>query len=132
MLEIFGSSSYPDFSIEADPADSWFEISFALNDFKDVDQGGEILGGLGISDLDTNNAEYSNGLKAVNIFYAMILMIIQAQADNINADPEQKIYVSEQPVRLGSGSRSGQIQRSFTVSFFSQGNVEQIADIDDI
>lgn len=136
FFHIFGNAFNNNFTETGDPATSWYEVSFALNSFVDVggaETDGEILNGLGISDLTTNtSAYYAPNNKAVNVLYGILLLVRQNQAANINEDPEQKIFVAEQAPRLGVGSRSGQIQRSFTVSFFTDTNIASTPDIDDL
>ena len=125
LSQIFGS----DASVHNEPDNNRLSIEFSLDSFKNEADGGEIKNGLGFDDpwtLDTNNINQ----KTTQVFYALILLILQNQAENINADPTQKIFINKNPAGLGSGSREGQVRNSFTINFFSPTDAANLPDID--
>jgi len=130
FTQIFGNSYNAGYVPENDE----MEAFFSLSSFKSVDDGGELENGLGISDFNTNRSNYErNGNKGINIFYALMLMIMQNQAEGKNDDPEQKIYIAPGGVSVVSfGNRTGQLERRFTVSIYSDGEYGNTADVDSI
>lgn len=107
-------------------------LSMNLTNFKDEANGGEIENGLG---FDTTSVIYSGNLDeyAAKIFYAQLLLLMQKQGERKDTDPEQQIYIAPNSPRIvTSGNRKGQLERSYTVSFFSDGNYGDVADIDNI
>ena len=127
--DIFGGNYYANFDVDG----NWYELVFVLNDFQNVEDEGEITGGLGITDLATQADRFYSGADgAVKLLYSLLLMLSQKQADNINADPEQKVFISDGGKRFASGSRAGQIQRVFNVNFFYDDPTSQgVPDIDE-
>ncbi len=111
------------------------EAVFYVYDFSntdDLDNGpGDIENGLGISDF-TNFTTENIDSKAVAIFYAMCLMIIQNQAENINDDPEQHIFISDGGRTFGTGAREGQIRRRLNIDIFTDTNLNSLPDIDEL
>lgn len=129
VTQMFGQRA----ELNTDPDPAFIKLLVDLADFQNTTDGGQIENDLGITNLEQKSDDFTNNSnKGITILYAIFLLILQNQAENINADPEQKIFITENPVRLGSGSRSGQIQRSFTVNFFSEGSITSRPDIDDI
>lgn len=129
LAQIFGQNV----STNIDEINSNFEITLDLRDFQNTENGGQIKNNLGITNLDAEAAYYAKGgSKAVNLFYAILLLVSQNQAENINADPEQKIFISQSPKRFGIGSRTGQIQTSFVINFFTPSDAANLPDIDDL
>lgn len=110
------------------------EATFYVSDFANTDDttngAGDIIG-LGISDF-TNYTTEDIDQVAVNIFYSMILMIAQNQAENINADPTEKIFISEGGKNLGSGVRDGQLRRRINIDIFTDLNINELPDIDEL
>lgn len=127
--QIFGNRSQYD---NIDEVSDSHKIGIDIRDFQNVSDGGEIQNDLGISDLSTKYINFYQGEMGLQLFYAIVLLILQNQADNLNDDPTQKIFIQPPTVGLGVGSRTGQVRRTFIVNFFSEGNIEALADIDDL
>jgi hypothetical protein len=137
LSDIFGYDAYTELSYDDNDPNLLYTatVTFNLANFTNyTDEGGDgyIKDGLGISNLQSFAEALESDEKAVKTFYSILLHAMQNQAENINADPEQSVFIAEQSPRLGTGSRSGQVQRSFLVSFFTDSNIPTIADIDDI
>ena len=114
-----------------DPGATIADLRFWLGSFGNSDDVGEIEGGLGFNAPFLINPANADSY-ATKILYGILLFTKQNQAANINDDPEQKVFIAEQAPRLAVGSRTGQVQRSFLVSFFTAENISSIPDIDDI
>lgn len=129
LAQIFGGRV----STDIDPVQSKFLVTLDLRDFQNIADGGQIVNDLGITNLDTEAEGYQEtGSKATNLLYALILLVSQNQAANVNDDPDQKIFISEGGKRFASGARNGQIQRVININLFSDINVDNLPDIDNI
>lgn len=137
LREIFGNGAVTNI----DPVGGNFRVTLDLGNLANAGDGsfpqGQIENGLGISQLFSEAAFMVEDTppatsKAYKILYGILLMIMQNQAESLNADPEQKIYISSSTPRVATGDRAGQVQRSFTVYFFSDDGVLGVPDIDDL
>lgn len=99
--------------------------------FQDSNNGGDILNGLGFDNVSTITSSNVDQ-HAVNLFYALLLLISQNQAANINDDPTQRIFISDGGKRFASGTRNGQIQKVFSVNLFFPSNFAELPDLDDV
>ena len=124
LISIFGTSA------TYTPASQ--TITIDLNDMKDDSNGGEILNGIGIDDPTTITAANIDEW-AVKIFYGLLVIAGQNQSLNPNDDPTEKLFISEGGVRIGNGTRQGQIQRLMIANFFDSTTlVGNVVDIDDV
>lgn len=106
LAELYGTSA------EMQTDDSGYSrLSIRLNDFRGINSFGNLP-----DDVGTNAPE---DLRPVQIFYALILLIIHNQAATVNSDPEQQLFITESAKSLVTGVRDGQVKRTFTVNFFS-------------
>ena len=129
LSQIFGQGV----STDIDPSQNKYQITLDLRDFQNTSEGGQIQNNLGISNLDTEAVHYQeNGSKALNLLYAIVLLISQNQAANLNEDPEQKIFISQGGMNLGSGARAGQIRRVISLNLFSDAQIQDLPDIDSL
>lgn len=103
-------------------------VTLDLNDLTDAGDIADSLG-LDISGMTTANADsYST-----KIMYALLLLAIQQQpTDGIN-DPELKMFLSEGGLRIGTGARTGQMQRVISVNIYTvESNLNTLVDADNI
>ena len=127
---IFGSNAFIQRDLNPDGSET-VNIKIDPENFQSVGDGsGEIANSLGFDDI--YQIQDLEG-KAINLLYAILLLAKQNQASAKDADPEQKIYIQESGTSIVSfGDRKGQLERKFTVSFFSSNTFENTADIDSI
>jgi hypothetical protein len=117
--EIFGSGS----SVQT--ADyTPLSLTIDTGDLLEVSQSGDLPDGIGLSNASSPTA--------TQIFYGLILLLLENQASAINDDPTQKIYVADAGKSIATGTRDGQIKRSFTVSFFIDAGLAGTPSIDQI
>jgi hypothetical protein len=57
-------------------------------------------------------------MTATQVLYALLLLLKTHQGIKIDTDPTQKVYIADAGKTIATGSRDGQVKRSFTVSFF--------------
>lgn len=127
--DIFGKRSS---AADLDPSKNKYAITLDLRDFQNVEDGGEITNGKGLSDLLAKSNTFIEGQGGATLFYMLLLMLKQNQAEHLNADPEQQIFVVENPPALGVGSRTGQIRYSYQVNVFVNSAIDSSPDADDI
>lgn len=128
LEQIFGVN----YEFDIDPGTNTYRITLDLRDFRNIEEGGGIRDGLGISDLNAFATGLQNDEKAEALLYCLILMTSQNQGTDINEDIEQKIFISEGGTRIGVGARSGQIQRVANVNIFQDANIGSLPDIDEV
>ena len=128
VTNIFGQGAVVNF----DPDTNTRTLTLDITNFQDVNNGGEIDNGLGISNLDSFTASLNDGNNAVALLYAIVILASQNQAPNLNDDPTQSLFISEGGKRLGSGARDGQIQRVINFNLFNNLGVDNLPDIDDL
>jgi len=128
LPQIFGSGVTTDIN----PNENKYLVTLDLRNFQNVSDGGEITNNRGITNLATQAVDYQNGNKAVNLLYAILLLTLQNQAENIFSDPEQKIFINEGRKAFATGSREGQIIQNLNLSLFSHANIPNLPDIDDV
>lgn len=117
--EIFGSGILLDF----DDSDG-FLMKINKYSFWDTNNGGELPIGMGL---------HGNVIPtATQLFYGILMMLMQNQAETINTDPTQKVYVTDAGKSIATGTRDGQVKRSFTVSFFIDAGLAGTPSIDQI
>lgn len=134
FAEMFGSQAVSNIDTNNDS----YQIILDLRSFQDDYSGGDFTNNLGIKNLPAKAEYYQQGAEQIsseaqftNLIYALLLLISQNQATNKNDDPEQDIYIQPTGVSvITSGSRQGQVERRFTVSFFSFDGVNNVAAID--
>ena len=97
-------------------------LSINLHDLQGQSEGGDLPDGQG-----TNNPVH---LTAVQIFYGLILLVLNNQATQVNDDPEQKIHITQSAKSIATGARDGQVRRSFTVNFFTEAGLAGTSGID--
>jgi hypothetical protein len=117
--QVFGSGVSPQADLETP-----FQLTIDTGDLLEVSQSGDLPDGIGLSS--------ASNLTATQIFYGLILLLLQNQASGINDDPTQKIYVADAGKSIATGARDGQIKRSFTVSFFINAGLAGTPSIDQI
>ena len=127
--QIFGERSTAN---NLDPKNGDYTLSIDIRDFQNIEQGGQIKNSKGISDLDGKFQAFTTGKLSVQIFYAMLLMIIQNQAEHINADPKQNLFVVENPPAFGVGSRKGQIRYSYSINVFVNSPIQDVPSVDEL
>ena len=123
-----------------DPPVNEAQVIIDLRSFLNQADGGDILNNLGISDLYAegiyyqDNADWEGGnAKFSNLVYAILILIKQNQAAKKDDDPEQDIYIAESGISVVNlGNRKGQLERRFTISFFSDETYPNSTGIDSI
>ncbi|NJL53094.1 MAG: hypothetical protein HC930_14515 [Hydrococcus sp. SU_1_0] len=70
--------------------------------------------------------------SAVQTLYGILMLLKQGQASGINVDPEQKAFIADAGRRLATGTRDGQIQQSFVISFFVDSGVNGLPRLDQV
>jgi hypothetical protein len=103
--EIFGNYA----TYNTDPEASYI-LQIDKTSFMDTDNYGNLPVGIGINSFTTPTP--------TQILYGILLILMQNQAETINTDPTQKVYVIDAGKSIATGVRDGQVRRSFTVSFF--------------
>lgn len=129
LSQIFGSNVI--FS-PSDRPGALPKLELNLTDYQNEDNSGDIKNGLGFSDVYLIRPETKDDYS-VGLFYAMMLLIMQNQAENKDDDIEQKIHITSSSARITSfGNRKGQLERRFTISIFSDGKFENTTSVDNI
>ena len=100
------------------------ELRIDLYDFKDQAGGENLPYGLGVNNPQT--------MSATQVLYALLLLLKTKQGEKIDTDPTQKVYVADAGKSIATGTRDGQIKRSFTVSFFIDAGLAGIPSVDQI
>ena len=100
---------------------SW-QLAIQVSDFLGQSVGGDLP--------DDKAVGNTYGVTPVQIFYGLILFILQNQAAQINGDPEQKIHITQSAKSIATGTRDGQVRRSFTVNFFTEAGLAGTSGID--
>ncbi|MCC0179938.1 hypothetical protein I4641_23710, partial [Waterburya agarophytonicola K14] len=90
--QIFGINTYLEIP-EGAPAGIPNEVRFWLGNFANTSGGGQIENNLGL-DIPANINSTNQDEYAAKILYGILLLIRQNQAENINADPTQSIFIS--------------------------------------
>ncbi|MEM9509745.1 MAG: hypothetical protein AAGA16_19035 [Cyanobacteria bacterium P01_E01_bin.35] len=127
LNQVFGNNAL----FSNNPGTGEPQVTIALGDFQNVTNGGQILNGLGFNNVGQIDSTNVNDY-AIAIFYALILLVSQNQAANINDDPEQTIFISDGGKTFGTGARDGQIRRRANVDIFSDLNINGFPDIDEL
>jgi hypothetical protein len=117
LTELFGTNALK----QPDEAGVAY-LNIRLNDFRGESNDGDLPDSVG-----STLPEY---LTPVQILYSLILLIKHNQAVNINADPEQQIFITESPKTIVTGARDGQVKRSFVVNFFSDQSLAGTTGVD--
>ena len=122
LAQRFGSSVIYDASQQ--------NLIIKLSDFQNTDSGGNIADGLGIdsiANLNSNNIDENASL----ILYALLVLNQQNQGANINENPDERIYITDSTPRVGTGSRTGQLQTTKTLNIFdTSSSISSTPDID--
>jgi hypothetical protein len=117
--EIFGSG------VSIQTADyTPLSLTIDAGDLLEVSQQGDLPDGKGLSDASSPTA--------TQIFYGLILLLLENQASGINDDSAQKVYIADAGKSIATGARDGQIKKSFTVSFFIDAGLAGTPSIDQI
>jgi hypothetical protein len=103
--QIFGSNV----ALSTSPLPS-ADLTINLFDFLDQANGENLPEGLGVQDPQT--------MTATQVLYALLLLLKTHQGIKIDTDPMQKVYIVDAGKTIATGTRDGQVKRSFTVSFF--------------
>lgn len=127
--QIFGARSLAE---NLDPAKGDYTLMVDVRDFQNVEDGGQIKNGKGITNLDGKYQAFNQGKLSVQLLYMMLVMVMQNQAEHINADSTQKIFITQNPPALGVGSRSGQIRYSYLVNVFVDSQIDNSPSADEI
>jgi hypothetical protein len=107
-------------------------VTFDLNNFKNIADGGKIMNSLGMNNLAAVTAANVNNYAA-KIFYGLLVLLSQQQSATINDDSTEAIYLTQGGIRIATGTRNGQVQRVISVNVFDTANtVGNIVDIDNI
>jgi hypothetical protein len=85
-------------------------LTIDTGDIMDEAHSGDLPDGLGLVDASSPTA--------TQIFYGLLMLLKQNQGAKIDTDPMQKVYITDAGKTIATGSRDGQVKRSFTVSFF--------------
>lgn len=128
IAQIFGTNAI---FVDAGTTGDFARLEMNLGDFHDAANGGNIQNGIGFDDTGLLTTATAND-AAESIFYALMLLIQQNQAANINDDPSSKIYITDGGKRFATGARDGQIQRVFSVNLFVDANLNSLPDMDDV
>ena len=108
----------------SDDGNGYYRLSMQLNDFMNQSENGHLPDGQGVS----NPAN----MTPVQVFYGLILLVLNNQAAQVNDDPEQKIHITQSAKSIATGARDGQVRRSFTVNFFTEAGLAGTSGIDAI
>jgi hypothetical protein len=92
--------------------------------FVDADLSGELPVGIGLAS--------ETAPTATQMLYGILMLLKQHQAPGINDDPTQKAYITDAGKSIATGTRDGQVKRSFTISFFIDAGLAGIPGIDQI
>jgi hypothetical protein len=107
-------------------------VTFDLNNFKNIADGGKIMNSLGMNNLAAITATNVNNYAA-KIFYGLLVLLSQQQSATINDDSTEAIYLTQGGIRIATGTRNGQVQRVISINVFDTANtVGNIVDIDNI
>ena len=117
--EIFGSGAY----LQNDPNNPPSLIVTASS-FLDETNLGDLPNGVGLTDATQPTA--------TQFFYGILMVLMQNQGATVNTDPTQKIYITDAGKSIATGTRDGQVKRSFTVSFFIDAGLAGTPGIDQI
>ena len=117
--EIFGNYA----SYNTDPEASYI-VQIDKTSFMDTDNFGNLPVGIGLNSTATPTA--------TQLFYGILMLLMQNQGETINTDPTQKVYVTDAGKSIATGARDGQVKRSFTVSFFIDAGLAGTPSIDQI
>ena len=128
ITDIFGAG----WETYLDPQGEQWLFTFDLKHLRNTDDGGTITGGLGLNQLPTDETDFINRHFAEKILYALLLRYAQIQAESVNGDPEQSIFISDGGKGFGTGDRDGQIRRTLAVNVFSNFNLNTLPDIDEL
>jgi hypothetical protein len=96
----------------------------AIYDFQDELNDGNLPVGLGV--------EFPAKMTATQILYALLLLLKTNQAERIDTDPTQKVYIVDAGKSIATGARDGQVKWSFTVSFFLDAGLAGLPSVDQI
>lgn len=129
LTDIFGKRATAK-NIDARNGDMTLQID--IRDFQNEEEGGEIKDGLGLTNLRDKFNDFIEGKIAVQLLYSILLKILQSQAEHINADPEQKIFIVKNQIAFGVGSRQGQIRYSYLVNVFVDSFVKDAPSADEL
>ncbi|MGL5078878.1 MAG: hypothetical protein ACRDBG_24030 [Waterburya sp.] len=99
-------------------------LTIDTGDIMGESQNGDLPDGIGLTDASSPTA--------TQIFYGILMILMQNQAEAINTDPTQKVYVTDAGKSIATGTRDGQVKRSFTVSFFIDAGLAGTPSIDQI
>lgn len=105
FLDIYGWSTSTDY-VEGQP----LKVTIDTSDFRKDSHGGQLPENVGLS-ADKNPS-------ATQLLYGILMMVMQYQGEKIDTDPTQKVYITDAGKTIATGTRDGQVRRSFTVSFF--------------
>lgn len=101
-------------------------LSIDLNDLTDT---GDIINNLGLDLTSLTAANLDD--YASKILYGLILLSAQQQPTDGATDPELKIFLTEGGLRIGTGTRQGQLQRVINLNVYtSESNLNNLVDID--
>lgn len=117
--EIFGSGAY----IQSSPTNP-LVLTVTASSFLNETNLGDLPNGIGLTDATQPTA--------TQLFYGILMVLIQNQPEKIDTDPTQKVYVTDAGKSIATGTRDGQVKRSFTVSFFIDAGLSGIPSIDQI
>jgi hypothetical protein len=117
--EIFGNYA----SYNTDPEASYI-VQIDKTSFMDTNNYGNLPVGIGLNATATPTA--------TQILYGILMLLKQNQGEKIDTDPTQKVYVTDAGKSIATGTRDGQVRRSFTVSFFIDAGLAGTPSIDQI
>ena len=129
LTDIFGKRATAK-NIDATEGD--MTVAIDIRDFQNESDGGEIKNGLGLTNLKDKFNDFIEGKMAVKLLYLIMTKVMQSQAEHINADPEQKIFIVKNQTAFGVGSRNGQIRYSYLVNVFVDSSIDDAPSGDDI
>mgnify|MGYP003467728055 FL=1 len=118
-LDIFGWST----ETNSSPTSS-LKVTIDTADFRKDSHGGQLAENVGL-DADKNPS-------ATQLVYGILMMLLKYQGATVNTDPTQKVYVTDAGKSIATGTRDGQVKRSFTVSFFIDAGLAGTPGIDQI
>jgi hypothetical protein len=99
-------------------------LTIDTGDIMDEGHSGDLPNGIGLVDASSPTA--------TQIFYGLIMLLKKNQGEKIDTDPGQKVYVTDAGKSIATGTRDGQVKRSFTVSFFIDAGLAGTPSIDQI
>lgn len=99
-------------------------LTIDTGDIMGESQNGDLPDGIGLTDASSPTA--------TQIFYGLMMILMQNQAETINTEPLQKVYITDAGKSIATGARDGQVKRSFTVSFFIDAGLAGTPSIDQI